>query len=81
MSGITNFKNLVFSREKVCFKKNEVIFHDQDEGHEMYFIDSGRVQIMKKIVETLARRLEETDTNLSRYYQRVLRLSKVFKIF
>lgn len=137
-----NLKNLVFSKEKVVFKKNAVIFNDQDEGNEMYFIDSGRVKIVKKVgdtegilailstgdffgemalitgnkrtataialtdcklrimdkktfdsnlendkafmknmLETLAHRLEETDLNLSRYFQRVLRLSKVFKIY
>jgi CRP-like cAMP-binding protein len=126
----------------VCFKKNEVIFDDQDEGNEMYFIDTGRIKIVKKVgdtegilailnagdffgemalitgnkrtatasaltdcklrimdkktfdsnlendkafmknmLETLAHRLEETDLNLSRYFQRVLRLSKVFKIY
>ena len=43
-----NVKNLVFSKEKVCFKKNEVIFDDQDEGNEMYFIDTGRINIVKK---------------------------------
>ena len=137
-----NVKNLIFSKEKVCFKKNEVIFDDQDEGNEMYFIDTGRIKIVKKtgdtegilailnagdffgemalitgnkrtatalaltdcklrvmdkktfdsnlendkaftktMLETLAHRLEETDLNLSRYFQRVLRFSKVFKIY
>jgi len=137
-----NVKNLVFSKEKVSYKKDAVIFNDQDEGREMYFIDAGRVKIvkkvgdtegilgilnagdffgemalitgkkrvatalaltdcklrimdkktfdsnlennkafMKKMLETLAHRLEETDLNLSRYFQRVQRLSKVFKIY
>lgn len=137
-----NLKNLIFSKEKVRFKADETIFNEEDEGKEMYFIDSGRVKIIKKvgdaegvlavlnpgdffgemalitgnkrtataialsdcklrimnketfdsnllndrefmrqIVETLARRLEETDLNLKRYVQRVLRLSHVFKIY
>lgn len=139
---MVNVKNLIFSKEKVCIKKNEVIFADQDEGNEMYFIDAGRVKIVKKsgdaegilavlnagdffgemalitgnkrtatalaltdcklrimdkktfdsnlennkaftkmMLETLAHRLEETDLNLNRYFQRVLRFSKVFKIY
>lgn len=139
---MVNVKNLLFSKEKVCVKKNEVIFDDQDEGNEMYFIDAGRVKIVKKsgdaegilailnagdffgemalitgnkrtatalaltdcklrimdkktfdsnlennkaftkmMLETLAHRLEETDLNLNRYFQRVLRFSKVFKIY
>lgn len=139
---MVNIKNLIFSKEKVCIKKNEVVFTDQDEGNEMYFIDAGRVKIVKKsgdaegilavlnagdffgemalitgnkrtatalaltdcklrimdkktfdsnlennkaftkmMLETLAHRLEETDLNLNRYFQRVLRFSKVFKIY
>lgn len=45
-------KNLVFSKEKVVFKKNEVVFNDQDEGDGMYFIDTGRVKIVKKVGDT-----------------------------
>lgn len=135
-------KNVIFSKEKAGFKKDDVIFNEQEEGKEMYFIDSGRVKIvkkigdtegvlatlnpgdffgemalitgnkrtataialtdcklrimdkktfdanllndkifMRKILETLAHRLEETDLNLKQYVQRVLRLSQVFKIY
>lgn len=137
-----HLKNLIFSNEKVSFKKDAVIFREEEEGKEMYFIDSGRVKIvkkvgdtegilatlnpgdffgemalitgntrtaaaialtdcklrvmdkktfdsnlvndkifMRKILETLAHRLEETDLNLKRYVQRVLRLSQVFKVY
>ena len=36
------------------------------------------IDFMRQILETLARRLEETDTNLKRHIQRSARLSKVF---
>ena len=36
------------------------------------------INFMRKILETLAHRLEETDTNLKRHIQRNARLSKVF---
>ncbi len=41
---------------------------------------SNDKKFMRKILETLAHRLEETDTNLKRHIQRNLRLSKVFNI-
>ncbi len=37
-------------------------------------------KFMWKILETLAHRLEETDTNLKRHIQRISRLSKVFNV-
>ena len=36
------------------------------------------INFMRQIIETLAHRLEETDTNLKRHIQRSARLSKVF---
>jgi CRP-like cAMP-binding protein len=135
-------KGLLYTRKKVHFKEDEVIFkEDEGDCKEMYVIDSGRVNIVKKvgdtditlttldegdffgemslitgskrsasavaqtkcklhtmdketfefnlskdinfmrqILETLAHRLEETDTNLKRHIQRSARLSKVFNV-
>ena len=39
---------------------------------------SNNIDFMRYIIETLAHRLEETDTNLKRHIQRSVRLSKVF---
>lgn len=136
-----NLKKLFFSEKKLHFKKGNVIFKEQEDGKKMYFIDSGRVKIvkkigdseptltildsgdffgelalitgnkrvasavaltdcklhtmdketfesnllndkkfMRKILETLAFRLEETDLNLKRHLERITRLSKVFNI-
>ena len=41
---------------------------------------SNDIKFMRKILETLAHRLEETDTNLKRHIQRSARLSKVFNV-
>ncbi len=41
---------------------------------------SKDIEFMRKILETLAHRLEETDTNLKRHIQRSARLSKVFNV-
>ncbi len=38
------------------------------------------IDFMRKIIETLAHRLEETDTNLKRHVQRSARLAKVFNV-
>lgn len=38
------------------------------------------INFMRQILETLARRLEATDTNLKRHIQRSARLSKVFNV-
>ncbi len=138
---MTNLKKLFFTEKKLHFKKGNVIFKEQEDGKKMYFIDSGRVRIvkkvgdseatltildagdffgelalitgnkrvasavaltdcklhtmdketfesnllndkkfMRKILETLAFRLEETDLNLKRHIERISRLSKVFNI-
>ena len=44
-----NIKDLVFSSENLHFKKGDAIFDERDEGKEMYFVESGEVQIMKSI--------------------------------
>ncbi len=44
-----NIKDLVFTRKNLHFKKGDVIFNERDEGEEMYFIDSGEIQIVKTI--------------------------------
>ena len=136
-----NLRNLFFTEKKLHFKKGNVIYKEQEDGKNMYFIDSGRVKIvkkvgdseptltildsgdffgelalitgnkrvasavaltdcklhtmdketfesnllndkkfMRKILETLAFRLEETDLNLKRHIERISRLSKVFNI-
>ena len=138
---MANLKKLFFTEKKLHFKKGNVIFKEQEDGKKMYFIDSGRVKIvkkvgdseptltildsgdffgelalitgnkrvasavaltdcklhtmdketfesnllndkkfMRKILETLAFRLEETDLNLKRHIERISRLSKVFNI-
>ncbi len=41
---------------------------------------SKDIKFMRQILETLAHRLEETDTNLKRHVQRSARLSKVFNV-
>ncbi len=130
-----------FTEEKVRFKNGDVIFKEQEDGRFMYFVDSGRVKIvkkvgddeatlvildagdyfgemslitgnkrvasavaftdcklhsmnkeafdanllrsakfMRKILETFAFRLEETDLNLKRHLQRISRMSKTFNI-
>ncbi len=44
-----NTKDWVFTRKSLHFKKGDVIFNELDEGEEMYFIDSGEIQIVKRI--------------------------------
>ncbi len=41
-----NIKGLLYTEKKLRFKKGEVIFEYQEEGREMYFVDSGRVKIV-----------------------------------
>ncbi len=41
---------------------------------------SNDINFMRQILETLAHRLEATDTNLKRHIQRSARLSKVFNV-
>jgi CRP/FNR family transcriptional regulator, cyclic AMP receptor protein len=46
-------KDLLFTREKVLFKEGGIIFkEDEENGTEMYVIDSGRVNIVKKVGDT-----------------------------
>jgi CRP/FNR family cyclic AMP-dependent transcriptional regulator len=48
-------KGLLYTRKKVLFKEGEAIFKEDDEGdNETYFIDSGRVKIVKKVGDTEA---------------------------
>ena len=42
-------KGLTFTEKKLRFKKDEAIFIEQEEGRKMYFIESGRVKIVKKV--------------------------------
>ncbi len=42
-------KDWVFTRKNLHFKKGDAIFNEQDDGEEMYFIDSGEIQIVKTI--------------------------------
>ncbi len=45
-----NAKGLLFTKKKVLFKEGEIIFKEDDEScREMYIIDSGRVNIVKKV--------------------------------
>ena len=44
-----NIKDLVFTRKNLHFNKGNIIFKERDEGEEMYFIDSGEIQIMKRL--------------------------------
>ena len=52
---MANLKNLVFTEKKLHFKKGSVIFKEQDkDSKKMYFIDSGRVKIVKKVGDSEA---------------------------
>lgn len=43
-------KDLLYTRKKVHFKEGDVIFkEDEEDCNEMYIIDSGRVNIVKKV--------------------------------
>ncbi len=42
-----NIKDLVLTKQNLHFEKGDVIFNERDEGEEMYFIDSGEIQIVK----------------------------------
>ncbi len=44
-----NPKELVYTKKDLHFKKDDVIFKEQDEGKEMYFIESGEIKIAKTI--------------------------------
>lgn len=46
-------KSLLYTEKKIHFKEGDIIFKEYDEGaKEMYFIDSGRVKIVKKVGDT-----------------------------
>lgn len=48
-------KSLRYTEKKLHFKEGDIIFKEDDEGaKEMYFIDSGRVKIVKKVGDTEA---------------------------
>ena len=48
-------KGLLYTEKRIHFKERDIIFKEYDEGaKEMYFIDSGRVKIVKKIGDTEA---------------------------
>ena len=50
-----DLKSLRYTERKLHVKEGEIIFKEQDEGAlEMYFIDSGRVNIVKKVGDTEA---------------------------
>jgi len=44
-----NDQDLVFTRRNLHFDKGDTIFKEQDDGEEMYFIDSGEIQIVKRL--------------------------------
>ncbi len=46
-------KSLLYTEKRIHFKEGDIIFKEYDEGaKEMYFIDSGRVKIVKKVGDT-----------------------------
>ncbi len=48
-------KNLLYTRKKIHFKEGDIIFEEGEEDcNEMYIIDSGRVNIVKKVGDTEA---------------------------
>ncbi len=50
-----NPKNLRYTEKKLHFKEGDIIFKEGDEdAKEMYFIDSGRVKIVKQVGDTEA---------------------------
>ncbi len=52
---MVNLKNLIFTEKKLHFKKGNAIFKEQDkDSKKMYFIDSGRVKIVKKVGDSEA---------------------------
>jgi CRP-like cAMP-binding protein len=44
-----NDQDLVFTRKNLHYNKGDTIFKEQDDGEEMYFIDSGEIQIVKRL--------------------------------
>ena len=50
-----NPESLRYTEKKLHFKEGDIIFKENDEcAKEMYFIDSGRVKIVKKVGDTEA---------------------------
>lgn len=46
-------KGLLYTRKKIHFKEGDIIFkEDEEDCKEMYIIDSGRVNIVKKVGDT-----------------------------
>ncbi|GAX61029.1 cAMP-binding proteins - catabolite gene activator and regulatory subunit of cAMP-dependent protein kinases [Candidatus Scalindua japonica] len=46
-------KGLLYTRKKIHFKEGDIIFKENEENcKEMYVIDSGRVNIVKKVGDT-----------------------------
>ncbi len=44
---------MLYTKKKIFFKEGEVIFkEDEEDCNEMYIIDSGRVNIVKKVGDT-----------------------------
>lgn len=59
-----SLQGLRYTEKKLHYKEGDVIFREQDEnGNEMYFIDSGRVKIVKKVgdIEATLAILDEND--------------------
>ena len=44
-----NDQDLVFTRKNLHFDKGDTISKELDDGEEMYFIDSGEIQIVKRL--------------------------------
>ena len=48
-----DIKNLLYTQKKIHFKEGDIIFKENEEDcNEMYVIDSGRVNIVKKVGDT-----------------------------
>ncbi|GAX60652.1 cAMP-dependent protein kinase [Candidatus Scalindua japonica] len=46
-----DIKDLIFTNKEIRFKKNEIIFKEKEEGKEIYFIVSGMVKIVKRVLD------------------------------
>jgi hypothetical protein len=43
-------KDLLYTKKKIVFKEGDIIFkEEEDGGGQMYFIDTGRITILKKV--------------------------------
>ena len=67
------------SRSASAIAQTDCKLHTMDKETFEYNL-SNDIKFTKKILETLAHRLEETDTNLKRHIQRISRLTKVFNV-